>query len=177
LKLKRRDALEISPAVGRLRRVIESSSPRVRIEDLLREVDRRCGFSRIFQPLSGYESRPDNIYSTLLALLIAHGTNLGIAAMGQKRAEDYRRHAAARQPVVSPGRDPQGSAAAPITIISFRAARSGEAVLPHPLMATGSDYIKARCFPPSILATSTITSAPFPSRCTSPIGTPSSGHA
>jgi hypothetical protein len=83
LKLKRRDALEISPAAGRLRRVIESSSPRVRIEGLLREVDRRCGFSRIFPPLSGYESRPDNIYSTLLALLIAHGTNLGIAAMGQ----------------------------------------------------------------------------------------------
>jgi TnpA family transposase len=83
LKLKRRDALEISPGVARLRRVMETSLPRVRIEDLLREVDRRCAFSRAFQPLSGYESRPENIYSTLLALLIAHGTNLGIAAMGQ----------------------------------------------------------------------------------------------
>lgn len=83
LKLKRRDALEISARVARLRRVIEASLARVRIEDLLREVDRRCGFTRAFQPLSGYESRPENIYSTLLALLIAHGTNLGMAAMGQ----------------------------------------------------------------------------------------------
>jgi TnpA family transposase len=83
LKLKRRDAREISARVARLRRVIEASLARVRIEDLLREVDRRCGFTRAFQPLSGYESRPENIYSTLLALLIAHGTNLGIAAMGQ----------------------------------------------------------------------------------------------
>jgi TnpA family transposase len=83
LKLKRKDALPISPGVARLRRVIESSLPRVRIEDLLRDVDRRCAFSRAFQPLSGYESRPENIDSTLLALLIAHGTNLGIAAMGQ----------------------------------------------------------------------------------------------
>ena len=83
LKLKRRDALEIPPGVAKLRRVIETSLPQVRIEDLLRDVDRRCGFSRVFQPLSGYESRPENIYSTLLALLIAHGTNLGIAAMGQ----------------------------------------------------------------------------------------------
>jgi hypothetical protein len=50
LKLKRRDALEISPGVARLRRVIETSLPRVRIEDLLRDVDRRCGFSRTFNP-------------------------------------------------------------------------------------------------------------------------------
>ena len=82
-KLKRRDALDISPGVAKLRRAIETSLPRVRIEDLLRDVDQHCGFCRAFQPLSGYESRPENIYSTLLALLIAHGTNLGIAAMGQ----------------------------------------------------------------------------------------------
>ncbi len=57
-KLKRRDAVDISPGVGKLRRAIEGSLPRVRIEDLLRDVDQRCGFSRAFQPLSGYQSRP-----------------------------------------------------------------------------------------------------------------------
>jgi hypothetical protein len=55
----------------------------VRIEDLLREVDSYCHFSREFRPLGGYEARSENIYPTLLAALIAHGTNLGIAAMGQ----------------------------------------------------------------------------------------------
>lgn len=83
LKLKRRDALEISPRVGKLRRVVEASLGQVRIEDLLRDVDRCCGFTRAFQSMRGPQSRPENIYSTLLALLIAHGTNLGIAAMGQ----------------------------------------------------------------------------------------------
>src|SRR5215831_7446595 len=48
-----------------------------------------------------------------------------------------------------------------ITIISFLSAQFGEAALPRPLMANGSDYSKARCFPLSILATSAITSAPF----------------
>jgi hypothetical protein len=55
----------------------------VRIEDLLRDVDARCGFTREFRPLGGYEPRSGNLHSTLLAALIAHGTNLGIAAMGQ----------------------------------------------------------------------------------------------
>lgn len=83
LKLKRRDALEVSARVKELRRLIDSSLPRVRIEDLLRDVDTWCGFTREFHPLGGYEPRSGNVHATLLAALIAHGTNLGIAAMGQ----------------------------------------------------------------------------------------------
>lgn len=83
LKLKRRDALEVPARVKELRRLIDSSLPRVRIEDLLRDVDRWCGFTREFHPLGGYEPRSGNVHATLLAALIAHGTNLGIAAMGQ----------------------------------------------------------------------------------------------
>lgn len=56
---------------------------RVRIEDLLREVDCYCHFTREFRPLGGYEARAKSVYPSLLAALIAHGTNLGIAAMGQ----------------------------------------------------------------------------------------------
>jgi TnpA family transposase len=83
LKLHTRDALPISPEVKTLRGLIESSLPRVRIEDLLREVDRETQFTRAFRPLGGYEPRSEKIYPALLAALIAHGTNLGIAAMGQ----------------------------------------------------------------------------------------------
>jgi TnpA family transposase len=83
LKLHTRDALPISAEVKALRALIESSLPRVRIEDLLREVDRVTQFTRAFRPLGGYEPRSEKVYPALLAALIAHGTNLGIAAMGQ----------------------------------------------------------------------------------------------
>ena len=83
LKLHGRDALDANPQAAALRRLIEASLARVRIEDLLREVDSYCHFTREFRPLGGYEARAESVYPSLLAALIAHGTNLGIAAMGQ----------------------------------------------------------------------------------------------
>jgi len=83
LALSRRDALEIPPPVRELRRVIESHLPRTRIEDLLVAVDSRCGFTRELVPVGGYTPRLENRYATLLAALVAHGTNLGIATMAQ----------------------------------------------------------------------------------------------
>lgn len=82
LRLRRPDALAVSPDVRRLRREIESRMPRVRIEDILLAIDRRCGFTRAFRPLAGYEPHPRDTYRALLATLIAHGTNLGLTAMG-----------------------------------------------------------------------------------------------
>jgi hypothetical protein len=82
LHLKRPDALILPEEVKQLRRVIETSLPRVRIEVLLQEVDARCGFTRELRPLGGYEPRSGQLYPALLAALVAHGTNLGIAAMG-----------------------------------------------------------------------------------------------
>jgi TnpA family transposase len=82
LYLKRPDALILPEEVKQLRRVIETSLPRVRIEVLLQEVDARCGFTRELRPLGGYEPRSGQLYPALLAALVAHGTNLGIAAMG-----------------------------------------------------------------------------------------------
>src|SRR5262249_48464472 len=69
--------------VRELRRVVETHLPRIRIEDLLIEVDSRCGFTRQLVPLGGYRPRTDNLYPSLLAALVAHGTNLGIATMAQ----------------------------------------------------------------------------------------------
>jgi TnpA family transposase len=81
LQLKRPDALEVPERVHRLRQTIEARLPRIRIEDLLRDVHKRCGFLQAFRPLPGYESRLDNLYPTLLAAITAHATNLGTAAM------------------------------------------------------------------------------------------------
>jgi TnpA family transposase len=83
LKLKKRDAMPIPHALRELRATIAASLPRVRIEDLLQDVDEWCGFIRAFQPLGGYQSRGADLHRSLLATLIAHGTNLGLAAMSQ----------------------------------------------------------------------------------------------
>jgi TnpA family transposase len=83
LKLKKRDAMPVSRALRALRTLISTSLPKVRIEDLLQDVDERCQFTAAFQPLSGYQPRNPNAYLSLLATLIAHGTNLGLAAMSQ----------------------------------------------------------------------------------------------
>jgi hypothetical protein len=83
LELRRRDALELPERVRELRRVIETHLPKIRIEELLVEVDRWCGFTRELVPLPGYRPRTDKPYAALLAALVAHGTNLGIATMAQ----------------------------------------------------------------------------------------------
>ena len=46
------------------------------------DAGRRCGFTRAFRPLAGYEPRGTDTCRTLLATLIAHGANLGLTAMG-----------------------------------------------------------------------------------------------
>ncbi len=81
LHLKKTDALEIPNSAKQLHHVIETNMRQIRIEDLLQEIDRASMFSREFRPLGGYKPRLKNLYITLLANLIAQGTNLGIAAM------------------------------------------------------------------------------------------------
>jgi TnpA family transposase len=83
LKLKKRDALVISREVLKLRATIAASMPRVRIEDLLQDVDEWCGFMGAFQPLGGYQPRGADLPRALFATVIAHGTNLGLATMSQ----------------------------------------------------------------------------------------------
>ena len=82
LTLRRPDALAVTPELRSLRRLIESRMPRVRLEDILLDIDQRCGFTRAFRPLAGYEPHDTDTYRALLATLIAHGTNLGLTAMG-----------------------------------------------------------------------------------------------
>jgi len=83
LAYSRDDGDQEPASVGELRRVIETRLPRIRIEDLLVEVDRWCGFTRELVPLGGYQPRVENAYPATLAALVAHGTNLGLATMAQ----------------------------------------------------------------------------------------------
>lgn len=92
LHLKRIDALEIPESAKQLHGVIETNLRHIRIEDLLQEVDKACGFSREFRPLGGYKSRIKNLYITILANLIAQGTNLGMAGSVDRLTADMLQH-------------------------------------------------------------------------------------
>ena len=81
LHLKKRDALELPPRLIHLRRTIDDALPRVRIEDLLTDVDTWCHFTQAFHRPNERAPRMANFFTTLLATLIAHGTNLGLATM------------------------------------------------------------------------------------------------
>jgi len=87
LHLKRRDALELPPRIIQLRRTIAGALPRVRIEDLLTQVDTWCDFTRAFRRPGERVRRDPQFFTTLLATLIAHGTSLGIATMAHSVEE------------------------------------------------------------------------------------------
>jgi TnpA family transposase len=78
LKFKQPDRLETWESTEQLRRLFKSLLGRIRIEHLLREVDDRCRFTESFR----CAGRKAPSRAILLATLIAHGTNLGISAMG-----------------------------------------------------------------------------------------------
>jgi len=48
-----------------------------------KKLDRRCRFTSELTPLGTYTPRVENLYPALLATLLAHGTNMGIAQMAQ----------------------------------------------------------------------------------------------
>ena len=81
IHLKKREALEVPPRLVELRRTLESTLPRVRIEALLTQVNRWCDFPQVFRHPGERAPRMPHFFTTLLAALIAHGTNLGLATM------------------------------------------------------------------------------------------------
>jgi len=57
LRLRQADALPITPAVRKLRSVVGANLPQVRVEDMLRQMDRWTGLTHALTPLGGYEPR------------------------------------------------------------------------------------------------------------------------
>ena len=88
----RRDPRQSEPeGTTALRQLVRRDLSRVRIEQLLMEVDALCGFSQYLTPPTAEASiwdgddslilTPERHYSALMAVVVAHGTNLGISAM------------------------------------------------------------------------------------------------
>jgi TnpA family transposase len=82
LRPKRDDALDVPPRVKALRCVLATHLPRIRLAELLMTVERWCGFPQACTPRSDAPPRPTHFQTARLATLLAHGTNLGIVAMG-----------------------------------------------------------------------------------------------
>ena len=81
LKLKKDDKADIPEAVIKLQKVIDTSMPPIRIEQLLMEVDQKTNFSRHFLPVQQHHARPKNFYKTLISAVISQATNLGVVSM------------------------------------------------------------------------------------------------
>ena len=81
LKLRKDDKLERLPSVDLLQNTINTSLPRIRIEDLILEVDQELHFSRHFNPIQGSRQEIPYSYKSIVAAIIAMATNLGIIAM------------------------------------------------------------------------------------------------
>ncbi len=81
LKLKRDDKAVLPDSVTKLQKVIDSSLPSIRIEQLLMEVDQLTHFSKHFTPIQDHYSKPKHFYKTLMAALISQATNLGVVSM------------------------------------------------------------------------------------------------
>ena len=75
------DKIDESKEVKRLEKALESTLPKIRIEQLLLEVDQMTRFSRHFVPIHQQQNLPKKFYKTLLASIIAQATNIGVVAM------------------------------------------------------------------------------------------------
>ena len=78
LRLRKDDALPISNKVKKLKQLLESRMPIIRIEELLHEVDERINYTKNFKAMVGYEGKEHVEKNLLYASLIAHGTNMGL---------------------------------------------------------------------------------------------------
>ena len=55
--------------------------PKIKIEQLLIEVDHMTGFSKHFAPIYNQKGRPNNFYKTLIASISAQATNIVLTTM------------------------------------------------------------------------------------------------
>lgn len=81
LVLRKKDKIDIPIDVERLQSLINSYLPKIKIEQLLIEVDHMTGFTKHFTPIHGQESQPKQFYKTLIASILAQATNIGMATM------------------------------------------------------------------------------------------------
>ncbi|MFQ6116107.1 MAG: Tn3 family transposase [bacterium] len=81
LKVKRVEVVEIPDEVEQVKKLITSALPRVKLPDLLIEVDQWTHFTRHFTYFSGQESRTKDLQKCLFANFIGQGCNIGLVNM------------------------------------------------------------------------------------------------
>ena len=81
LKLRKKEKVEIEEDVKPIQSLIDSYLPKIKIEQLLVEVDQMTGFSKHFTPIHGQKRNNENSYKTLIASILAQATNIGFATM------------------------------------------------------------------------------------------------
>lgn len=72
MKLRKDDKLERLPSVDLLQNTINASLPRIRIEDLIVEVDQELHFSRHFNPIQGNRQETPYSYKSIVAAIIGN---------------------------------------------------------------------------------------------------------
>ncbi|MCH2218332.1 MAG: Tn3 family transposase [Flavobacteriales bacterium] len=81
LKLKKREKVDIPKEVEHYQTLINSSLPKIKIENLLIEVDRLTGFLKCFTPIHGQNRSVDSLHQPLIATIMAQAMNIGFATM------------------------------------------------------------------------------------------------
>lgn len=81
LILRKKDKIDTPPDVERLQALISAYLPKIKIEQLLIDVDRMTGFTQHFTPIHGQKSQPKHFYKTLIACILSQATNLGLVTM------------------------------------------------------------------------------------------------
>lgn len=82
VRFRQDDSLKDPPEIKKLRQLIISKIPKIRIEKLVKEVDTLCNFTDELKPVDGRILNIENYHPTLRCAVTAHGTNVGIYTMG-----------------------------------------------------------------------------------------------
>lgn len=87
IRFSRDKAQDEAPEVKKLRQLIESAMPKIRVEHLLMQVDALCGFSGELKPPDCLLDRIAERHPALMATIVAHGTNLGVFTMADSTSK------------------------------------------------------------------------------------------
>jgi TnpA family transposase len=81
LFLKKKDKIDEPDDVKRLQSLINSYLPKIKIEQLLIEVDKMTGFTKHFTPIHGQKREQQHSYKCLISSILAQAMNIGFATM------------------------------------------------------------------------------------------------
>ncbi len=81
LTLRKKERVDIPEDVKRIQSLIDSYLPKIKIEQLLIEVDQMTCFTKHFTTIHGQKRHSGNLYKTLIASILAQATNIGLYTM------------------------------------------------------------------------------------------------